>query len=62
MSYRKITVDDKVYEYVVGKTHTKIKGLEAVRKIDIGYVIDYSANLARVRPSDVAEFIREKAS
>jgi len=27
MSYRKITVNGKSYEYVIGKTNTKIKGI-----------------------------------
>lgn len=27
MAYRKITVNDKVYEYVIGKTNTKIKNV-----------------------------------
>ena len=27
MSYRKITVDGKEYQYVIGPTHTKVKGL-----------------------------------
>ncbi len=36
MSYRKITVDGKVHEYVIGKTHTKIKGLGVWKNEDIG--------------------------
>lgn len=30
MGYRKITVDGKEYEYVIGKTHTKVKGIKTV--------------------------------
>jgi hypothetical protein len=36
MSYRKITVDGKVYEYTVGRTHTKIKGVGVFENINIG--------------------------
>lgn len=32
MSYRKIEVDGEEYEYVVGKTHLKIRGLGVVPK------------------------------
>ena len=31
MSYRTITVDGKVYEYAVGQTHTKVKGVVIAR-------------------------------
>lgn len=30
MAYRKIVVDNKEYEYTVGKTHVKIRGMQAV--------------------------------
>ena len=30
MGYRKITVDGKQYEYIIGKTHTKVKGMKKV--------------------------------
>lgn len=36
MSYRKITVDGKVYEYTVGKTHTKIRGIGVWKNEEIG--------------------------
>lgn len=36
MSYRKITVDNKQYEYTVGKTYTKIKGVGVFHNSDIG--------------------------
>lgn len=36
MSYRKITVDGIQYEYVVGKTHVKIKGIGVWPKEEIG--------------------------
>lgn len=34
MSYRKIEVDGDTYEYVVGKTHLKVKGLGAISKTE----------------------------
>ena len=37
MSYRKITVDGKVYEYTIGKTHTKIKGIGVWKNEDVGH-------------------------
>jgi hypothetical protein len=36
MSYRKITVNDKQYEYVVGKQYTKIKNVGLFKNEDIG--------------------------
>lgn len=36
MSYRKITVDGKKFDYVIGRTHTKVRGLQAVPNEKIG--------------------------
>lgn len=36
MSYRKLDVDGVEYEYVVGSTHVKIRGMEAVPKAQVG--------------------------
>lgn len=36
MSYRKITVDNKEYEYTVGKSNTKVKGVGVFNNADIG--------------------------
>lgn len=36
MSYRKIEVNGKTYEYTVGKTHLKIRGLGVIDKQSIG--------------------------
>lgn len=36
MSYRKIKVDGIQYEYVVGKTHVKIKGIGVWPKEEVG--------------------------
>lgn len=40
MSYRKITVNDKQYEYVVGKVNTKIVGIGVFKNSDIGEHIE----------------------
>lgn len=37
MGYRKITVDDTTYEYVVGRTHVKIRGIGALPKDEVGH-------------------------
>lgn len=57
MSYRKITVDNVEYEYVVGKTHVKVKGVGSWQKREVGHVID--ENEVRVQPMHVAEKIRQ---
>ena len=57
MSYRKITVDNVEYEYVVGKTHVKVKGVGSWQKSEVGHVID--ENEVRVQPMHVAEKIRQ---
>jgi len=36
MSYRKITVDGKEYEYTVGRTHVKVKGVGVWLKEEVG--------------------------
>lgn len=41
MSYRKIEVDGKTYEYVTGKTHTKIKGVGVFLNETIGSMHKY---------------------
>lgn len=56
MSYRKIEVDDQVFEYSIGRTHTKIRGVGAYDNREVGYVI--SDREVRVRPSDISSFIK----
>ena len=56
MSYRKINVDGIIYEYTVGKSGLKVKGL--------GYITNNELsgdwwNLNPIKPADVARFIRE---
>jgi hypothetical protein len=69
MSYRKIEVDGQVFEYSIGKTHTKIRGVGAYKNTEIGNYqlkseydwwdtpIEYAS--FQVRPSDLASFIKQ---
>lgn len=57
MSYRKIEVDGQVFEYSIGKTHTKIRGVGAFQNHEVGYVI--SDHEVRVRPGDIAALIKQ---
>ena len=61
MSYRKITVNDKQYEYVVGKQFTKIKNVGLFRNDQIGEVTGYSClrneNIYSVTPAVVKRMI-----
>jgi hypothetical protein len=57
MSYRKIEVDGQIFEYSVGKSHTKIRGIGSYFNAEVGYVI--SDEEVRVRPSDVAAFVKK---
>lgn len=38
MGYRKITVDGVEHQYTVGKTHVKVRGMQAVPKETVGIV------------------------
>lgn len=40
MSYRKITVNGKQYEFVVGKVNTKIKNVGVYENSKIGILVD----------------------
>jgi hypothetical protein len=66
MSYRKIEVDGAVFEYSIGRTHTKIRGVGAYPNGEVG---NYNVNHGQewwdspdgsfqVRPSDLAAFIK----
>lgn len=75
MSYRKIEVDGKVFEYSIGRTHTKIRHVGAFKNEEIGKVrsgtycscgshsgncdFDLRSSL-QVKPSDLANFIKTK--
>ena len=71
MSYRKLEVDGNVFEYSIGKTHTKIRGVGAYKNEDVGR--EYQAGVChcgcsgcdyaipmhtQVRPADLAAFIK----
>lgn len=73
MSYRKLEVDGNVFEYSIGKTHTKIRGVGAYKNDEVGK--EYQAGIChcgsrgcdyavpthiQVRPSDLASFIKRK--
>lgn len=71
MSYRKLEVDGQVFEYSIGKTHTKIRGVGAYKNEDVGreyqagrcscgsYGCDFDIPIhTQVRPNDLASFIK----
>lgn len=63
MPYRKIEVDGQVFEYSIGKTHTKIRGVGAFSNTEVGVRRqiqwgDEMINTIQVRPSDLASFIK----
>lgn len=73
MSYRKLEVDGQVFEYSIGKTHTKIRHVGAFKNEEVGR--EYQAGVChcgssgcdyaipmhiQVRPSDLANFIKQK--
>ena len=67
MSYRKIQVDGATYEYVVGRSHVKVKGVGVVPKHEVGqrHRNPYAHNLCcwltthvMVTPGDLAAWIR----
>jgi hypothetical protein len=67
MSYRKLEVEGQVFEYSIGKTHTKIRGVGAYENTKIGNYRtkseydwwDTHAASFQVRPSDLASFIKQ---
>lgn len=74
MSYRKIEVDGTVFEYSIGKTHTKIRGVGAYKNEDVGKKVTHGItpcgcdgctcepyefyDVLEVHPKDLASFIR----
>lgn len=70
MSYRKIEVDGQVFEYSVGKTHTKIRGVGAYLNTQVGSIVqskcscgssgcfENTHDVIQVRPSDLTSFIK----
>ena len=74
MSYRKIVVEGKTYEYVVGRSFTKVKGVGAVPNHQIGsdHLTDCGCGFGsgdcsntrvvlRVTPANISEFIKKNA-
>lgn len=72
MSYRKIEVNGDIFEYSIGKTHTKIRGVGAYKNEDVGkeyqsgrchcgsWGCDYAVpTRIQVRPNDLVNFIRK---
>ncbi len=64
MSYRKLEVDGQVFEYSIGKTHTKIRGVGAYANGEVGVRVQKYwggelINTVQVRPSDLAAFIKQ---
>jgi hypothetical protein len=70
MSYRKIEVDGQVFEYSIGKTHTKICHVGAFKNEEVGnhhvnqsqqwYDPGYRDISFQIKPSDLANFIKQK--
>jgi len=71
MSYRKLEVDGNVFEYSIGKTHTKIRGVGAYKNEEVGKEYqsgvchcgsrgcDYAVPIhIQVRPNDLSAFIK----
>lgn len=61
MSYRKIEVDGKTYEYTVGSAMLKVKGFAAVDRNTVGetvWIDDVEKTM--VTPRHVAEWIRQQ--
>jgi hypothetical protein len=62
MSYRKITVNEIEYEYTIGKTNFKVKGIGTGLNTSIGqikYEIDgETIDKVAVGPGDIAGYIK----
>lgn len=58
MSYRKLQIEDKTYEYTIGKSFVKIKDLGVFPKSQIGEKI--SEDVYSVTPNKLKEFIETR--
>ena len=59
MSYRKITVDDQEYEYVVGSAMLKVKGVGFAFKENVGETVWIDdVEKIMITPRHVADWIR----
>lgn len=58
MAYRKITVNEQVYEYIIGSSHIKIKNFGLFKVADVGNFIIGSNKKYLVTPATVARIIK----
>jgi len=73
MSYRKLEVDGTVFEYSIGRTHTKIRGVGAYKNEEVGKTVTRGISpcfkncgcdpyefydVVEVHPKDLAAFIK----
>jgi hypothetical protein len=58
MAYRKMKIDDKTYEYVIGKTFTKIKDVGLFENKEYGSPLAFSNKGVVVSPKHVSNMIR----
>lgn len=58
MAYRKIEVDGKEYEYTIGKSFLKIKGVGTYPIHEVGDCLDASMDVYQVTPSIVKKVIQ----
>lgn len=57
MSYRKLEVNGQVFEYSIGRTHTKIRGVGAYKNEEVGKQSD-GWYFGSVTPVRLAAFIK----
>lgn len=72
MAYRKIQVDGKEYEYTVGRTHVKVRHMQAVPKDQVGTLVctehalslspEHKTSQLKVSPADVVNWIRKQTA
>jgi hypothetical protein len=67
MSYRKITVNDIEYEFTIGRSHFKVKGVGNGKNEEIGDVVDFydededdNVYSVTVTPAHIAGYIKRK--
>ncbi len=58
MAYRKIKVNGKEYEYVVGRSNVKVKGLGVWSKHEVGQVLD--EHDIQVTPAHIKTLIEQQ--
>jgi hypothetical protein len=59
MSYRTIRVDDKTYEYTIGKKFLKFRGGSSIPIEEIGYPVGFiGSGKFSVTPGSIIEYLR----